>query len=90
MDEPKKIKCDNVDYRKGYIEVTPGIHDNCINIETWDVHVDIDLSKIEIGDDDFPENGITGNTEIEMSVSEAELLISELQNAVAKIRGENA
>ena len=70
--------------------MTPGIHDNCINIETWDVHVDIDLSKIEIGDDDFPENGITGNTEIEMSVSEAELLISELQNAVAKIRGENA
>ena len=90
MEEPKKIKCNNVDYRKGYIEVTPGIHDGCINIEAWDVHVDVDILSIEISDDNFPENGVTGNTEIEMSISEAEQLIEELQSAVTQLRGKNA
>lgn len=89
MEKPKKIKCDNVDYQKGYIEVTHGIHGGCINIEAWDVQVDVDLSSIEIGDDDFPENGVTGNTEIEMSILEAEQLIAELQSAVTQLRGKN-
>ena len=90
MEELKKIKCNSVDYRKGYIEITPGIHEGCINIEAWDVHVDVDLSKLELSDDNFPEDGITGNTEIEMSISEAEQLIEQLQSAVAQIRGKDA
>ena len=86
MTGSKMIKCNNVDYRKGYIEITPCIHEGCINIETWDIHVDVDLSTIEIGDDDFPEDGVTGNTEIEMNITEAEHLVTQLQMAITKVK----
>ena len=82
----KKIKCNNINYRKGYIEVIPNIHDGCVNLEIWDVHVDVDLSKTELGDDDFPEDGITANTEIELNVKEVEELITQLQSALKEAK----
>ncbi len=89
MDKGKKIKCNNVEYRKGFIEVIPNIHDGCINIETWDVHVDIDITNIELEDENFPEEGITNNTEIEMNVNEAEELVRRLKVAIAKVKEAN-
>ena len=89
MDKGKKIKCNNVEYRKGFIEVIPNIHDGCINIETWDVHVDIDITNIELEDENFPEEGVTNNTEIEMNVNEAEELIRRLKVAIAKVKEAN-
>ena len=83
----KKIKCNNVEYRKGYIEVSPNIHDGFINLETWDIDPEIDLSKIDIDDDNFPENAVTANTEIELSVKETEELISKLQEALVLAKG---
>ncbi len=89
MDKGKKIKCNNVEYRKGFIEVIPNIHDGCINIETWDVHVDIDITNIELEDENFPEEGVTNNTEIEMNVNEAEELVRRLKVAIAKVKEAN-
>ena len=78
-----KIKCNNIEYRKGYIEITPNIHEGFINLETWRIDPDIDLTNIELEDDDFPDKGVTGNTEIELSVIEVEELIQQLQKALS-------
>ena len=90
MDKEKKIKCNNVEYRKGFIEIIPNIHDGCINIETWNIHVDIDISNIDLEDDLFPEEGVTCNTEIEMSVNEAEELVRKLQVAISNVKEDNS
>jgi len=89
MSKFPKIKCNNVEYRKGYIEVTSNIHDNSINIESWDIRVDIDLSKLDISDQDFSDDGVTGNIEIEMNVEQARGLVNLLQTAVKKLGADN-
>ena len=77
-----KIKCDNIDYRKGYIEVSPKVHKNCINIETREVNTEIDLSKIDISDDKFSDDWIISNTELELSAENALELIAQLSQAL--------
>ncbi|MBT8137966.1 MAG: hypothetical protein KJO54_13200 [Gammaproteobacteria bacterium] len=79
-----RIKCDTIGHRKGLIEITPGIHGKCINIETWSIHPDIDLSKRDIRDANFPDEGVTGNTEIELTAEQARSLIKMLQSALAE------
>lgn len=86
MDKRKKIKCNNVEYRKGFIEVIPNIHDGFINIETWDIHAELDITNLELEDEIFPEDGVTGNTEIEMNLNETEELVKRLQAAIAKVK----
>lgn len=85
-----KIKCNNIDYRKGYIEVTPGIHDRCVNIEVWEIHVDIDLAITDIDEDSFPGKAVIANTEIEMNIAEAEELVNALQLSINKMRNRRA
>ncbi|MCP4130578.1 MAG: hypothetical protein GY754_06310 [bacterium] len=82
----KRIRCNNVPYRKGFIEVEAGIHDDCINIETWNVCSDLDISSIDIRDESFPEDGVTDNTELELSIEDTKKLIRLLQNSIEKIR----
>ncbi len=77
-----RIQCSDVNYRKGYIEITQGIHAGCVNLETWNVDPDIDLSVLDIRDDNFPDAGITGNTEIELNPDQVRELIRQLQNAL--------
>lgn len=88
MKKYQRIKINNVNYRKGYIEVYAGIHDTFINIESWDINPDIDLSKIDISDKDFPISGIAGNTELELNIQEAEELIRQLQSAISIVKEE--
>jgi hypothetical protein len=89
MKNPNKIKCNNIEYRKGYIEVIPDIHENHINLETWEVHPDIDISELDLTDDAFPDDGVTGNTEIELNLKEAEELVTLLQSSIEKIKNKN-
>ena len=81
-----KIQCNMIGYRKGFVEVTPGIHDGCINLETWETHPDVDISNMDVADQQFPDDGITGNTELEMSIEAAEKLIGALQAAICKVQ----
>lgn len=81
----KKIKCDNVDYRKGYIEVSGDIHKGFINLETWTIHPDTDISVSDSAFGDLPDEAFTGNTEIELNIDEAQLLVNFLQEAIAKL-----
>ncbi|KZN39396.1 hypothetical protein N480_00775 [Pseudoalteromonas luteoviolacea S2607] len=84
------IKCNSINYRKGYIEVLGGIHDECINLEVWNIHPDVDITSAGLGDESFPENAVASNTEIELSLEKAELLIEQLTLAVNKIRENNS
>ncbi|AZZ90695.1 hypothetical protein EUZ85_08205 [Hahella sp. KA22] len=83
------IKCNSIEYRKGYIEVLAGIHDECVNIEAWNIHPEVDITSLDLGDESLPEGAVTSNTEIELSLENAELLISLLTQAVNKVRAKN-
>ena len=42
-----RLKCDSVPYRKGFIEVVGGIHDGCVNLESWVIHAERELDEID-------------------------------------------
>lgn len=81
------ISCNSVEYRKGFIEVRGDIHDDYVNVEVWNVHPDIDISGIDLDSQDMKDEYITANTEIELSIKNAEVLIKELQNAIEVANG---
>jgi hypothetical protein len=81
-----RFRCNVIPYRKGFLEVLPDIHVGCINVEAWQVRYDFDISNRELEDDSFPDDAITGNVELEISVVEAEDLIQTLTEAVAKMK----
>ncbi len=81
------IKCNSINYRKGYIEVVSGIHENCINIEVTGIHPDRDIANINLGDGKLSDEDFTSNTELELSLSEAEKLIDLLKIAISKSMG---
>ncbi|MBI3771791.1 MAG: hypothetical protein HY272_03720 [Gammaproteobacteria bacterium] len=89
MSRENRIRCNNIDYRKGFVEVESGVHVGCITLETWNVKMDLDISNLDLSDEAIPEDSVTGNTEIEMSVTEAEQLIQLLQNAIDLVRKGN-
>lgn len=78
----QKIKCNAIEYRKGFIEVKSNIHAGCINLETWSIHPDVDISDDKSSLDTLSENDITGNTEIELTVERAKELVRLLQLAI--------
>ena len=83
------IKCNAIEYRKGYIEVRGDIHNDCVNIEAWNIHPDIDISGIDLGDDLMPEEATIANTEIELSIKNAEDLIQQLTEAIKVARAKS-
>jgi len=82
-----KIKCNGVNYRQGYIEVDSQIHREHINIEIWNVHPDLDISNEQSDVSQLNDSDVIGNTEIELSVEQAELLIKKLSIGINKIKG---
>ena len=78
-----RIKCNDVSYRQGFIEVATGIHPKHVKIEAWNVSGELDISRMSamarLGDGD-----VVGNTEIELSLVEAKALINLLSDAVHK------
>ena len=81
-----KMKCNNIYYRKGYIEVISNIHDDCINLEVTTIHPDIDISNIELTDPEFPDNAVISNTEIEINIEEAKQLIEFLKSSISRVK----
>ena len=78
------IFCDNVEYRRGIIEVTPNIHEGCINLETWRVSVEWPGTSAAEWMEDEKEALTSHSTEIELSIEQAKELIAELQEAIEK------
>ena len=89
MKPSNRMKCNNIEYRKGFIEVEAGIHAGCINLETWEVNADIDISNLNLSDNELPDEGIVANTEIELNIDEAEQLIRLLHRAINNVRPQN-
>jgi hypothetical protein len=81
------IKCNSIEYRKGYIEVLGNIHIDCINLEVWNIHPDIDITSIDLSDDSIPDKAVIANTEIELTIEKAELLVQQLSKAINVARG---
>ncbi len=76
------INCNSVEYRKGFIEVIGDIHNECINVEVWNIHPDIDISGTNLDSEKIKDEYITANTEIELSIQNTEVLIKKLQKAI--------
>ena len=86
MKNKKIIRCYTVVYRQGYIEVQTEIHNKCINIETWLINPDIDISNRELTDEEISDEDIVANTEIELNLENAESLVGLLQEAITKVK----
>ncbi|WP_426390452.1 hypothetical protein [Variovorax sp. R-27] len=77
-----KIRLNDVRYRQGFLEVT-NIHPGHINIETWEIHPDLDISEKQFDDKAITDECVVANTEIELSVEQAKALVASLEAAIA-------
>ena len=84
-----KIKCNSINYRKGYIEVTGNIHEGHVNIEAWRIHPDTDISG-DMSFEEISDEAFTSNTELELTLENAEELVKALQGAIRKTKETNS
>jgi hypothetical protein len=80
-----KIYCNGVSYRSGFVEVLPNIHPGHVNIEVWNLHPDHDRRSTDISDDCISDADVTGNTEIELNVTQAKELVRQLKAAIEAV-----
>lgn len=78
-----KIKCDNITYRKGFVEVSGDIHKGCINLEAWNIHPDTELSQDDSAFNSIPDEAFTGNVELELNIENAKELVKRLEELIA-------
>ena len=83
---PQTIRCSSIAYRKGFVEVSR-VHDGCVNLESWSVNSEVEISGVDIRDERIDDEDITGNVELELGIEAAERLIAALQAAVDELRG---
>ena len=62
---PQTIPCNSIVYRKGFVEVSR-VHDGCINLESWSVHPETEISGVDVRDGSIGEDDIIGNVELEL------------------------
>ncbi|MEM1177744.1 MAG: hypothetical protein AAGM22_05335 [Acidobacteriota bacterium] len=77
--EPIRLKYASNPERQGFIELTPGIHPGCVNVETWHLGAESDLTGASWVTDLSDTAPQLGNTEIELSVHEARRLAQALR-----------
>ena len=83
---PQTIRCNSIAYRKGFVEVSR-VHDGCVNLESWSVHSEAEISSVDVRDGRIGDDDITGNVELELGIEAAEQLIAALQAAVLELCG---
>ena len=81
------MKCETINYRKGFLEVTPAIHDQCVNIELWEIDAETNISDARWVDD-IPGTAVVSNCELEMTTNEARRLVEALLAALERINPE--
>ncbi|MNU89546.1 hypothetical protein D3C71_793880 [compost metagenome] len=81
-----KIYFNDVRYRQGFLEVTANIHPGHINLETWQIHPDLDISD-KPSDEMLTDDSVTANTEIELNIEQAKALVASLEAAIAHASG---
>jgi isochorismate pyruvate lyase len=87
MPSNNQIRCNEIPYRQGFIEVQPNIHDGFVNIETWMLNPCFNIANTKsIADLVITDADFIGNTELELTIEQTNELIIALQVAIAKIR----
>lgn len=76
---PFRVCCSSVAYRKGWIEVMPGVHVSSVNLETWEVSSEWSSPLTSV--DAVPEEAIVANAELELTPGEARALADALLRA---------
>jgi hypothetical protein len=79
----RKIRFNDVRYRQGFLEVTANIHPGHVNLETWEIHPDLDISEKQFDDEAITDDCVLANTEIELNVEQAKALVASLEAAIA-------
>lgn len=75
------IKCHSINYRQGFIQVSAKVHDGCINLESWNIHSEVNIKNHE-SLDELTDSSVLSNVELELSVEEAKELINKLNTAI--------
>jgi hypothetical protein len=71
-----------VPYRQGWVEVVPNVHAGHVNLEAWSVAPEVDMSVPSVTLSSLPDEAVTDNVEIELTVAQAKQLIVFLQTAI--------
>ena len=85
--QPQSIRCNSIAYHKGFVEVSR-VHDGCVNLESWSVHSETDISGVGIRDERIDDELITESVELELGIEATVRLIAALQAAVDELRGQ--
>jgi hypothetical protein len=80
--ESHRVRCTGVPYRQGWVEVLSNIHAGHVNLEAWNVAPEVDMSVPSITLSSVPEEAVTDNVEVELTVAQAKQLIVLLQTAI--------
>ncbi|XGV99191.1 MAG: hypothetical protein ACAF41_09675 [Leptolyngbya sp. BL-A-14] len=80
--ESQRVTGSGVPYRQGWVEVVPNIHAGFVNLEAWSVTPEVDVSDPYTSLSTVPDEAVTGNVEVELSVAQARQLVMLLQAAI--------
>lgn len=80
-----RIRCNDIRYRQGFVEVVSGIHPHRINLEVWNVHPDLDISGLSFDSPAIPEGAFTANAEVELDLDQAKALVKVLQASIEEL-----
>lgn len=85
----QKIRCNDVRYRQGFVEVVSGIHPQHINLEVWNMHADMNISGKSLESPSIPDDAIVANTEVELNLEQAKALVEVLQASIQEVERAN-
>ena len=80
--ELQRVKCSGVGYRQGWVEVTANIHAGHVNLEVWNVAPEVDMSVPSVALASVPDEVVTGNVEVELTLAQAKQLLVALRVAI--------
>lgn len=80
---PPKILCQDISYRSGFVEVIPGIHDDHVNLEVWNVAPQ--RASTIVDENSLTDDDVIATTELELSIPQTKELIRRLQLAVSQL-----
>ncbi len=78
MPDRFRVRCNSVKYRQGFIEVIGHIHAGLVNIETWQISVEADISGLFPGSEELDYKSFEANTELELTPAQARLMAEAL------------
>jgi hypothetical protein len=83
-----RMQCASVKYRQGFIEVVAQIHPGLVNIETWQVSAEADITGLDPSSDRLTDDDFVANTEMELTPAQARSLAAALVAAAATVEAE--